>query len=415
MKREGGFLCGVGFLLGALLVALSVLALGGQAADSINAIITAIDVNTRMVTAKEPATGRAFQFQVRDAALLNSLKAGQKVSADFNAMTVTLPAARPGAPPVRVRILKAEPVGRPAEPPGVQSSSPAGTIAQAATSSSGKKVVTGGGLGALDPNAVKPSASEGDTAVAARGRPGVGRPPQQKLLPGLLGEHSGDEENGDNDPDPEPEWQRRNLSTGAAAATSSRATAGGTRLKGYPKAQEMLDGIVRGLTQMEIDAALLGGQKYMINNCLGVKASAGKFKLKLAHPNLRWEGTGAVLTFRIERISFSALKIRMRPRANPIDPCKFSGRFEVGGAATDVHYEMRLDPLLDLQQCRLGSMGQIQEKWRIGGLNLKPLQNNLDNVAKNMIEDSLTYASNFNIGDRIVAGINGFLGAQCHK
>ncbi len=32
-----------------------------------------------------------------------------------------------------------------------------------------------------------------------------------------------------------------------------------------------------------------------------------------------------------------------------------------------------------------------------------------------MIEDSLTYVSEFNVVGRMVAGINGFLGAKCHK
>ena len=164
-----------GFLVGSVILLL-VLAAGVPAADPVNkARITAIDAKTGVVAANETATGRAFQFQVRDAALLKSLKVGRMVSADFKAMTVTLPAARPGVKLVQVRILKAEPVGRPAEPPGMQSSSPAGAAALAATSGSGKKVVTGGGLGSLNPNAVKPTASEGDTAMAVRGRPVTGR------------------------------------------------------------------------------------------------------------------------------------------------------------------------------------------------------------------------------------------------
>lgn len=295
----------------------------------------------------------------------------------------------------------------------------AGMVTAAATTGSGsgssKKKKSSGGLESLDPSSVKPTASEGTTATAIRGKPRTGPSPLRKSIPELRGDLSGDEENGDNDPDPEPEWVKKTVPARADAMTSTRAAVGGTRLKDYPKAKEMLDGIVQGLMQMEIDVALLGGHKYMINDCLGLKASAGKFKLKLARPELRWEGTGAKLTFRIERIALNALKVRMRPRADLLKPCKFSGKFEVGGAATNVSYEMRLDPLLDLQQCKLGSLGQIREKWRIGGLNLKPLQNNLDNMAKNMLEDCLTYASNFNLGDRIVAGITGFLGAQCHR
>jgi hypothetical protein len=75
--------------------------------------VTAIDAKTGVVTAKEAATGRAFQFQVKDAAMLKSLKVGQEIPADLKAMTVTLPAAKPGAKPVQVRIHKAEPVSKP--------------------------------------------------------------------------------------------------------------------------------------------------------------------------------------------------------------------------------------------------------------------------------------------------------------
>jgi hypothetical protein len=323
-------------------------------------------------------------------------------------ITVLLPLATPDVVFVQGPMLQATPTG-------AQSSPPTGSTASAASSGSSKTKKSSGGLGSLDPSSTKPTIPEGTTAIASRGRPPTGPSPLRKSIPGLHGAHSGDEENGDNDPDPEPEWVKKTVPARTDAMASTRATAVGTRLKDYPQAQEMMDGIVRGLAQMEIDVALLGGHKYMINDCLGLKASAGKFKLKLANPELRWQGTGALLTFRIERIALNALKVRMRPRVHPFKPCKFSGKFEVGGTATNVRYEMRLDPLLDLQQCKLGSLGEIREKWRIGGLNLKPLQNNLDNMAKNMIEDGLTYVSNFNLGDRIVAGINGFLGAQCHR
>jgi len=323
-------------------------------------------------------------------------------------ITVMLPAPMSGANPVQMPTLKATPTG-------AQSSPPTGSTGSAASSGSSKKKKSSGGLGSVDPNATKPTVQEGTTAIAIRGKPPTDPSPLRKSIPELHGEYSGDEENGDNDPDPEPEWLKKAAPGRTDAMASVQAAAVGTRLKDYPKAKEMVDGIVHGLKQMEIDVTLLGGHKYMINDCLGLKASAGKFKLKLANPETRWDGTGARVTFRIDKIVLNALKVRMRPRVHPLKPCKFSGKFEVGGKATKVSYEMRLDPLLDLQQCKLGSLGEIREKWRIGGLNLKPLQNNLDNVAKNMIEDGLTYASNFNLGNQIVAGINGFLGTQCHR
>jgi hypothetical protein len=133
-----------------------------------------------LVTAKETATGRAFQFQVKDAVLLRSLKVGQKISADLKAMTVTLPAVQRGAKPVQVKILKADPVGTQARPLS-------GATASAATSGSGssKKKKTSGGLDSLDPNSVKVTPSpEGTTATAIRGRPETPTSPAKQPAPG---------------------------------------------------------------------------------------------------------------------------------------------------------------------------------------------------------------------------------------
>jgi hypothetical protein len=52
--------------------------------------ITAIEAKTRMVTAKETATGRTFQFQVADAKALKGLTVGQRIHADFTTMKVSL-------------------------------------------------------------------------------------------------------------------------------------------------------------------------------------------------------------------------------------------------------------------------------------------------------------------------------------
>jgi hypothetical protein len=195
-----------------------------------------------------------------------------------------------------------------------------------------------------------------------------------------------------------------------------RAGSKGTRMKDYPEAQQMMNEVIKGIMNKEIDVALIGGEKYKVNKCLGIKASAGTFRMKLANPNLRIEDTGVRLTFRIDRVSMNALKIRMRPNAgNPLKLCHWSKKFTVGGAASKVTYELRFDPILDLQQCKLGSMGQVKGHFEIGNLNLKPLQNNLDSVAKNMIEDAMNYAGELNAVDRIIAGVNGFLAAKCHK
>ncbi|HEX6134259.1 MAG TPA: hypothetical protein VFZ24_09850, partial [Longimicrobiales bacterium] len=57
--------------------------------------ITAIDLATGIVTAREAATGRVFRFEVKDAALLRSLKIGQKVYADFGTSKVRIHGLEP--------------------------------------------------------------------------------------------------------------------------------------------------------------------------------------------------------------------------------------------------------------------------------------------------------------------------------
>jgi hypothetical protein len=186
-------------------------------------------------------------------------------------------------------------------------------------------------------------------------------------------------------------------------------------LKDHPRGEEIMKDLLQALKDKEIDVALLGGEKYMLNNCLGIKASAGTFRFKLASPNFRWEETGVRLTFRIDRISMNALSVRYRPNpTNAAYPCHFSKKHTIGGSASDVSLEYRFDPILDLQQCKLGSLGSIHRRVGIGGLNLKPLQNDLDRAAKNMIEDSINNVMEFNVTDRIITIMNAILGTKCH-
>ncbi|MFZ5877661.1 MAG: hypothetical protein ACOYXU_14840 [Nitrospirota bacterium] len=176
-------------------------------------------------------------------------------------------------------------------------------------------------------------------------------------------------------------------------------------------AQDILDSVARVLSEREIDVALLGGKKYMVNNCLGIKASAGKFRLRPDNPHARTEGSGVVMKFSIDRIYLEALKIRMKPNAsNPLEPCKFSKRFKVSGSASDVSLKITIPTLeINTATCRVKTFDDLEMKWKVGGLNLKPLQNDLDKVAKEMIEASLNAAS-----AAVYTGgtLSGFLNAQ---
>ena len=57
--------------------------------------VTAVDSATGIVTAKVTATGRVFRFEVKDRALLASLKVGQGVWADFGTSKVRIYGASP--------------------------------------------------------------------------------------------------------------------------------------------------------------------------------------------------------------------------------------------------------------------------------------------------------------------------------
>ncbi|MGH7381035.1 MAG: hypothetical protein ACREKR_02225 [Candidatus Methylomirabilales bacterium] len=57
--------------------------------------VTAVDAQTGTVTAKEAARGKTFQFQVADAALLKTLKVGQKIWADFGTQKVSVDGISP--------------------------------------------------------------------------------------------------------------------------------------------------------------------------------------------------------------------------------------------------------------------------------------------------------------------------------
>lgn len=215
-------------------------------------------------------------------------------------------------------------------------------------------------------------------------------------------------ENEDDEPDP-PRPARMTLK-----APRLSAGAQSQHLKDHRRGEEIMRDLVQALKDKEINVALLGGEKYMVNNCLGIKASAGTFRLKLASPNFRWEGTGVRLTFRIDKIAMNALSVRYRPNpTNLAYPCHFSRRHTIGGSASDVTLTYSFDPILDIQQCKLGSLGNIRQRVGIGGLNLKPMQNDLDRVAKNMIEDAINNVFQFNLTDRVIAAMTAILGAKC--
>jgi hypothetical protein len=227
---------------------------------------------------------------------------------------------------------------------------------------------------------------------------------------GVHGVESADDENEESEPD--TRFTRPLLRTLPKGATASGASAGGkgatgggasagTPLAAHANAGEILDGLIDGIRELEVDVQLLGGRKYMVNDCLGIKVSHGGFELALGDTVGRFEGSSLVIETGIDHVSISAWKFRMRPNPNVLELCKFSKKFEIGGDLDDVRLTLVFDPVLNAEQNRIVGIGQPRVTVRIGNLNLKPLQNNLDEMAKNAVEDGLTVFLNIQFIDLV--------------
>lgn len=84
-RSVGALVLGFGLAIGAASPAIAELASGA---------ITKIDPKTRMVTAYDPVSKQTFQFKVLDNVMMNQMRIGQPVFADFKAMKVALQADR---------------------------------------------------------------------------------------------------------------------------------------------------------------------------------------------------------------------------------------------------------------------------------------------------------------------------------
>lgn len=161
---------------------------------------------------------------------------------------------------------------------------------------------------------------------------------------------------------------------------------------------QIIKDIMQTMIEKEYRFSLLSGHKYMMNSCLGLKVSAGEFSLRFGQPVIEIGETGKIkIKLEVSRINLSVLKVRMRPRSPDFEdpnPCHFSGKFEIGGEVTDLTMSAEINPLAQALAgspgyCFLAFTDEPNIKWKIGGLNLKPLQNNLDAMGKDMIEDAL--------------------------
>ena len=386
--------------------------------------ITAIDKAKSVVSARERGSGRIVEFKVADSAVLQRLQVGQAVHANFktkqvsvdgNTMCCTITSVAAGsAVASKTPAQSLTPVPKAPESPQAQPAKPMG----APQAMLGQKLPGQPLAGAPAParpttaQAPLPSRASPTEPPNVPGSPAQAPVQSPGKAPGAPASRPqdppDDDANEDDERDP-PKMLRKKGEKGGGR----RAAGAPIKLDKYPDAQGFLNKVAAAMTRKEMDVSLIGGEKYMVNSCFGIKVRAGNFKMKLASPNARLEGTAAKLTFRVEHISLNGISLRMRPSTNVLKPCHFGKKFSVGGSASNVRIEFRFDPIMDLKQCKFGSFGDIHTRIDIGNLNLKPLQNDLDKIAKNAFEDALNNFFKLDPLDQLIQTVDDVFEADC--
>lgn len=182
-----------------------------------------------------------------------------------------------------------------------------------------------------------------------------------------------------------------------------RQSANTIQLTGIANGIEIMKDATDKMIAGEYRFTLLSGHKYMVNNCLGLKVSAGEFKLKFKNPKVDVNSNGTVkIRLEVDLIKFNAIKIRIKPRSPDLsdpNPCHFSGKFELGGEAKNITMTAYLNPVAAFYQgaggattlCFLGFEDAPKVDWVINTLNFLDFINSLDHAAKEMVLDGLDF------------------------
>lgn len=185
--------------------------------------------------------------------------------------------------------------------------------------------------------------------------------------------------------------------------------AGGTgpitsrRLMSTNDGKQIVQQAVQRLGGFQMHLALLGGHKYMVNSCLGIKASAGTFDLVVPPPSLTFGDTSATFSFGVSHIALNAFSVRLRPDpSDVIQPCHFSGQIGIGGSADDVMFSMTVDPLYDIKTCQITALNVTNAGWRIGSFHIAPLPSEVTGAAKEMVVDAMDYYTGFGLQDQFL-------------
>jgi len=249
-------------------------------------------------------------------------------------------------------------------------------------------------IGAL----ISPIALRGAASPAASGSPAA--------LPALAirGVLSPDSENANQEAD--PAYIPHLLAPPFTGGVPRILSPGQARLAEMPNAREIATAAAQMVGGKTIHVALLGQHKYMINDCLGVKVSVGEFDLKLGSPTIAIQDAGVVASFSIDRISFTAFKLRFRPDlTDVVEPCHFSGSVALGGEADNIVVELRYNPVIDTEHCTVGDPGRFEFDIKIGRINLGPVPPgiaDLENPFKDMVTDAMNDC--FSLAEQITGG-----------
>lgn len=178
------------------------------------------------------------------------------------------------------------------------------------------------------------------------------------------------------------------------------------RLMSTSDGKQIVQQAAQRLGGFQMHMALLAGHKYMVNSCLGIKASAGTFDLVVPPPAITFGATSATISFGVGHIALDAFSVRLRPDpTDVIQPCHFSGSIGIGGDANDVMFSMTVDPLYNLETCEITALNVSNAGWQIGSFHIAPLPAAVTGVAKEMVVDAMDYYSGFGLQDRFLQNI----------
>ncbi len=211
-------------------------------------------------------------------------------------------------------------------------------------------------------------------------------------------------ENAHEEPDAIPEGVPRQHAIRLPASTGLLTT---RRLASTNDGKQMIQQAAQRLGGVQIHLALLAGHKYMINSCLGIKASAGTFDLVVPPPSITFGSTSVTISFGIGHIALEAFSIRLRPDVTDvIQPCHFSGRIAVGGEADNVIFSMTVDPLYSVETCDITSLNVSNAGWHLGSFRLDPIPPAVTGPAKDMVVDAMDHYSGFGLQDQFLNNLS---------